>query len=599
MLSKEDISVLLFWKRKFEEVGRSGAVFVLTRDDENAFVIIAENLPFFMKKNRYASLLVVSDDAERVNCFKKHLCFPVETAVVTSEYIDFALCIENALGVFGRLYTDASTPLEDGDFYKLLGYSNASLKDIIITTVLSLDHIPDEEEIEEGRKRIDEIKKYANDLKRVRSVSGGYEKKLSLDLIEFHKKIIEEQGILKNKNVYLYADSKYAGMFIEIFRECSIAGIIDCDKSKTGTQREGIPIYNLDKLNHLDLKNDIVLVTNRGYEDVLIRLLSLGGRLNNNFFVLNPGPDIIDWKDGELEEFVRNTLYEGEKLFLKWRKQYSDEKFLLNTWKSSGDIYIAGLYLEEFIKNNCPNGCCIFVSSPAAKKVASLMGYEVEYISLEETKSMIRYIRYIGFEKANAVNLNVHFPSENIGQRSTGLLGLVDLNTFHQRMVFESETKKTKVSLKQNNSDTIFEQYNLDKKKTVLLAPYSYTLGNIPEECCTVLADRLRKEGYMVCTNIAGDEKPIEGTVGLFLPYDILLDFADKCAGIIGIRSGIFDIISSSDTKMTIYYPKRFQIYFSLKSMSLKTNNLLELNTTDYTWEEIVDETIDFMGRDT
>ncbi len=108
----------------------------------------------------------------------------------------------------------------------------------------------------------------------------------------------------------------------------------------------------------------------------------------------------------------------------------------------------------------------------------------------------------------------------------------------------------------------------------------------------------MKERGYSVCTNVAGDEKPIEGTVGLFLPYDVVLDFVNKAGGVVGIRCGLFDIVSTSEAKMAVYYWKSHQTLFSLIHMGLKTSNILELNTTDDDWDEIVDKTLDFFDAD-
>lgn len=594
MLNNEETTNILFWKRKLGEIGRKGAILVLTKDDEDILSTIAEYVPFFMKKNGYISLRIVSDVEERIERFLKHVNIPCETEVVPTEYYDCMFRLENAFGIFGRIYSDVSDPMEDGDFYELIGYDNITLRDIVSYVILRLDHIPTKEEIEEGREWLFDNKKYEDVFAKVRSLTGRYEKTVDKDLAERQKEIIEKEVKLEGKNIYLYGDSGYAKVCLEVYNGYNIVGIIDIDKDKVGQQRKGITIYSLDKIKDLDLLTDVVLVTNRRYEDVFQKLSLQGGVYNKTFFILNPKPDAIDFMNDEFEKYLSDEISKGENVFSKWRGVYKEEKLLLSPWNASGDIYVAGLYLKDYIDKNCPNGYCIFVTSGAAKKVALLLGYDTELIPQEDMDSMLLYVRYIGFEQANSLNTNVNYPNSLGVQRIAELFRILDFNTAHQRMAFRSDIKQTKLELKQKNSDEYFEKYHLKKGKTVLLVPYSNTLGSIPEEYSLDFVSCLMERGYSVCTNVAGDEKPIEGTVRLFLPYDVVLDFVNKAGGVIGIRCGLFDIVSTSEAKMAVYYWKSHQSLFSLKHMGIKTDNYLEMNTTDNSWPEIVDKTLRF-----
>lgn len=597
MISKEDISTLLFWKRKLEEIGRKGAILILTKDDDEIIATIAEYVPFFMKKHRYISFRVISDSGEKIKKFINCVKIPCESEIVSAKYFDCMFRLENAFGIYGRIYSDVSVPMEDGDFYGLVGYDNITLRDIVAYVILRLDHVPTKGEIAEGREWLIDNKKYEDIFFPVRSLTGRYEKTDDKDLAERQKEIIDSKVKLEEKNIYLYGDSDYSKLCLEVYRDYSIVGIIDRDESKIGQQRDGIKIYSPDKIRNIDFSSDVVVITNRRYEDVALKLVSHGGTFNKDFFILNPRPDIVDWDDEDLKNYIVDELCDAEKIYCQLRESYTKEKLLLSPWKASGDIYVVGLYLDDYVMKNCPDGHKLIVTSPMAKKIALLLGYEAELITEDEMDTMLEFIRYEGFEETNSINTNFNYHNKMMPQRVTELHRILDFNTGHQRMAFLSDVKRTRGKLEQKNSDFVFGQYNLEKRKTILIAPYSNTLGNIPEEYGVKLVEDLKKKGYSVCTNIAGDEKPIEGTIGVFLPYDIVLDFVNKCTGVIGIRSGVFDVISSSHVKMAVFYPKSHFNMFSLVHMGLKTDEILELNTTDCSWDEIVDRTIVFFEK--
>ena len=592
MLSNEEIEKLFFWKRKLENVGRKGAILVLSKDNEDIQSSIAKYIPFFMKENRYVSLLVMSDNAERINKFQEFIDFSIEKEVVPLEYLDYIFRIENALGIFGRIYADVSIPLEDGDYYQLIGYDNITIEDIASYVIIQSDHIPSENEIEEGKEWTKRNSKYREAFDNVKSITSEYVRSVDEGLAIRQKDIIED--IIGDRNIYLYGDSKYAGTCIDVYRDCNIAGIIDRDISKVGITRKGVKIFGLDKIDSINEETDVVLISNRRYEEILMSLSSKGWKYNKDFFVLNPRPDIIDYNDIELETYIDEEISSGKQVYNHWRKIYPKEKFLLSPWNASGDIYVAGLYLNDYIEKKCSEGYHIFVTSKAAEKVATVIGYDAEIVSQDDMDNMLAFIRYKGFDETNSVNTNVNYPSKNRGQRVGEIFRILDFNTAHQRIAFQADNKNTKLKLNQENADEYFEKYDLKRGKTVLIAPYSTTLGNVPEDVSIRIVKELQIRGYSVCTNIAGDEKPIEGTTGLFLPYNIVLDFVNKAGGVIGIRSGLFDIISSSDAKMVVYYRKTHQSLFSLVHMGLKTDNIIEMNPEDDTWELIANKTVEF-----
>lgn len=585
---------LVFWKRKLQEIGRYGIILLLTKDDEELIELEAKYIPYTIWKERQAALCVVSDTEEIIEKFQNRINISIHYEIVNREYFDEMERTENAFGIFERIYSDVSTPMEDGDFYNLIGYDNVTLEDIVCSVMFRLDHIPSEEEVKEAERWITNHQEYHNCFGSIHSITGKYEQENNEDLMRRQKKIVEGKVSLSNKNIYLYADTQFALLCIDGYKEYNIVGIIDRDESKSGIMRKGVPIYNLSKISELDFDNDIVFITNYKFEETVVKLNSMGGVINKDYFVLNPCPDINDRSEEDFISLISEEIEKGKKVYEGLRKTFPREKFLLSPWNASGDIYVAGLYLSDYIEKNCPNGYCVFVTSAAAKKVSEMLGYKTELISQEDMDSMLLYIRYKGFEETNSLNTNVNYPNKFSTQRIAELFRILDFNTAHQRMAFQAEEKKTRLAINQKNSDDIFEQYNLVKGKTILIVPYSNTLGSIPEKHGKELVERLKEKGYSVCTNVAGDEKAIEGTEGIFIPYDTVLDFVNKAGGAIGVRSGLFDIVSSSESRMVVYYKKSHQSLFSLIHMGLKVDNIIEMNDDDYTWDEIVERTIDF-----
>ncbi len=586
---------ILYWKRKLEELGRRSAVYIVTKEDDRFMALLDRFLPFFMKEKGYVGLCVISDKQSLLNKISKSVTTPVKYEVIEKEKIDSILRIENAFGFFDRIYTDLSEPFEDANYYNLMGYSGINLEAIVAFVILRMKKVPNEDDICEGYKWLEEVSLYKSELNSLRSLTGRYERCIDRNLAECQKEIIKNKINLKEKRIYLYGNSKYAKICIDAYNDYNLVGVIDRNP-KGNACNNSIKMYGLEQVSRLN-KQDIVLITNRRNEEIIVQLLKNKKELNKDFFVINLTPDIQDWDNNELVTYIERILRKGEEIYETLRKKYKKEKLILNPWGTSGDIYVAALYLPQYIQSKCQDGYKLFTTSGSSKKVAQLFGYEAEELSQQEMKDLMAYVRVIGFEKLNIKNINISVPNGVRGQRCMNLYKKADFNTYTQRVTFGEKEKKTKPNLKQVNADSVFEKHKLRKGKTILISPYSNTLGQIPTIYANRIVSALKQLGYDVCTNVAGGEKALQGTIGVFLPYDMVVDFANKAAGIIGIRSGLMDILSSTESKMVVIYPKNYYEYFGLKNMSLKTENILELNDEDNSWDDITDMAIEYLSK--
>ena len=94
------------------------------------------------------------------------------------------------------------------------------------------------------------------------------------------------------------------------------------------------------------------------------------------------------------------------------------------------------------------------------------------------------------------------------------------------------------------------EKYFLDKNKTIILLPHAKTLSSLDKNFWVTMAEILRGKNYIVYTNVADDEKPVEGTLPITTNFAELYHIADKVKCFIGLRSGIFDFLAMTDAKI-------------------------------------------------
>jgi len=104
--------------------------------------------------------------------------------------------------------------------------------------------------------------------------------------------------------------------------------------------------------------------------------------------------------------------------------------------------------------------------------------------------------------------------------------------------------------LTDENISNLREKYFLDKNRTVILLPYAKTFETLDINFWATLAKIFADKNYIVYTNVAGDEKPVEGTEPLNVNFAELNFIADKVKCFIGLRSGIFDFLAMTDAKI-------------------------------------------------
>lgn len=80
--------------------------------------------------------------------------------------------------------------------------------------------------------------------------------------------------------------------------------------------------------------------------------------------------------------------------------------------------------------------------------------------------------------------------------------------------------------------------------KAVILAPHANTFQPLPEYFWEMLAEELRKNGYAVYTNTAGEEPTVQGTERISLSLREMFTICFYCRGLISYRSGFSDIMA-------------------------------------------------------
>ncbi len=160
------------------------------------------------------------------------------------------------------------------------------------------------------------------------------------------------------------------------------------------------------------------------------------------------------------------------------------------------------------------------------------------------------------------------------------------------------------ITVHKEKARKIIGNLDLPIGRTVILAPYSRSIaraGLFNDEWWYEIRDRLVKKGFTVVTNVGPGEEPIPSAVALRVSFDEVIPIAEYAGWVIGIRSGLFDILSSASCKLTILYPRGRQKRLtpwqknsidihSLKYILGNKENLNEFEMGEFPTPYVVDE---------
>lgn len=290
------------------------------------------------------------------------------------------------------------------------------------------------------------------------------------------------------------------------------------------------------------------------------------------------------------------------------RKKYGENaRFYVNHYPGTGDIYLTSMFMPAWAKRRPGERAVVTVIGKGGEKVARLFPLEdVEVLSQRDTKALIRFYELCGDRTELPVEiLHYHAQAMNSGilDRFAGYKGL-DFLSMYLGVVFPGLTPADAAvpafAKDDPKIDELFERHHLQRGKTVLLVPYANTIDEMSKPFWNYLVSALKEKGYSVCTNVSGDEKPLPGTEGVFVPYKGLKQFLETAGATIQLRCGLTDMIAGFDCKKIILYPvdNYFQFgmssiydYFSLKKMGL-SEDAVEIEFSRWKGERQVYEKI-------
>jgi hypothetical protein len=278
-------------------------------------------------------------------------------------------------------------------------------------------------------------------------------------------------------------------------------------------------------------------------------------------------------------------MFFGFRAYAKVKREAGDKMILGCAKESTGDMYFMGLYLARWLsKNHISNYIC-FYGANAQLSIANLFPalrkrmYSISaknYLFWEGLRRIQPWIEYKNFFFATPVNGLFKLKeglTDTAASPLQGYRNLTMLDGYLWEMDLPRDCPPDLPVFGEPESDP--------PQDTILLSPYSLSYRDYQQGDAfwDSIVHTLAARGYHLLTNCADHEQALPNTEKLFLPYAISVPYLNKCAGFIGVRSGLCDIISSSRCKKVIIYS--YEAMYNPDGVNLAFTGLKNLGLCD------------------
>lgn len=139
--------------------------------------------------------------------------------------------------------------------------------------------------------------------------------------------------------------------------------------------------------------------------------------------------------------------------------------------------------------------------------------------------------------------------------------------------------------ISEENIAELHKNYFIDKDKTIVITPYTYSSKPLDMRFWMFLVMVLTEKGYRCYTSVnkaVEHEKPIPGTEPMTINFRELYYISDKVKCFLGSRVGIFDFLAMTDAKMVNVAPFPSDWVPSVSHLYPGCKNRTFFNAIDY-----------------
>lgn len=385
---------------------------------------------------------------------------------------------------------------------------------------------------------------------------------------------------------------------IQDYLECyslKIQAILDNNPQKWGKWYRGHKVFKPETILQPFRKNALVFIFSPQYaEQMKQQLVAMGYRENVHLFVLRDFRQPQDsWS------FFCKSMLEakrGMKIRKRILKKYGRDTYIFIVRGATGDTFFNGLYIDAYTRKKGIGTYVLAGDAKGLSKIAGLFGITNTFpLNGKEAECLQQCYKF--FQCRNIEDLFMWQNSLYFNRCQTRMhkeFNFLDTYThyIYKGLVNRAEWKKPAFLPLSEKLIKKYEKAGMIKGKTVIIAPFAYSVKDLPIWFWEEIAKKLKEKGYAVFVNIN-----TESEINVFDNMETVFFSFDECEAILqfagyflALRSGLCDIVSMISCKKVILYPDEMRpidyrvhrsdvIFSSFESMGFDTENIVEISS--------------------
>ena len=379
---------------------------------------------------------------------------------------------------------------------------------------------------------------------------------------------LSETGALGTSgvSVFLFA---HCGATMELADELHGMGIkpeaiLDNNADKYGLDYKGIPVCEPKKA--VDSDNAIILIVSRFYEQMASQMRRLGFKGNieklidyNTYAEYSLLPDTLIRKS--------RRLIRGIEKLARIKSDYQGHLIVLCPFPALGDVYLCMSYLKPFMDVNGYDKCLVCVVGNAQMQTAKLFDYaEIQMFNQNKIDEVIQAVIYTGDPDCYIAHQDRPYV---VDLHRALYKKCIPLEMIYKCGVFGLPQDTKPVEPVKWDSFEFPKGSAGSSAMTAIVAPYAKSVALLPKQLWADIIKDLKALGSAVYTNVAGDEKVLDGTEPISPVIAQMKSAVEQADVFIGIRSGMCDVIRTAECKKIVLYPDYYYCDTKWKSIDM------------------------------
>jgi hypothetical protein len=321
--------------------------------------------------------------------------------------------------------------------------------------------------------------------------------------------------------------------------------ILDNNATKQGNVYKEIPITPPKYIQEFANTNSIVLIANRFYEQMSEQLRKLG--YNGEIAKILEYNSFAEYSLSD-ETVKRKTerMLGGMEILKKIRKDYPDQHLVICPHNALGDVYWAMSFLPAYTASDT----VVIVNGEGCRQVAEIFGRKNISLSNNEMEEFTQAIIFNKEQNCIIAHHDKIYTDNAIKYLNKHFISFID---YYRYIVFGLD--KFAESIQPSHNLPFENTAGILQGKTLIISPYAKSIVQLPSKFWQNIIQEYKNKGFMVCTSVAGNEKPLENTIPICFPLNQAIRAAEYAGYFIGIRNGLCDIINSAICEKTVVFP--------------------------------------------